>query len=311
MGLSATLRRTRRPLACVPLLCALVAALVAAPTAALARAPHSDSSSGTGSGSGSGGTGLGVGGGGSTGTTSTPATGVTPGTPAPNVVKLGGVVNASGDGIAFTVAASGTLGQPLTITGDAPTGDAGAAIDIESTKPGQTDWIQVADATITGNGSFVARWTPATSAQVALRAVLAAGVTTTAGGGTSGTSTTGGDSASAASSELATSALTIPIFKDALATLYGPGFWGHRTACGQRLTHAMLGVASRTLKCGTLVSVLYQGRELTVPVIDRGPFANGASWDLTMATAKALGIKETATIGTLSAAPAAAAALRG
>jgi rare lipoprotein A (peptidoglycan hydrolase) len=37
-----------------------------------------------------------------------------------------------------------------------------------------------------------------------------------------------------------------------------------------------------------------------VPVIDRGPFANGARWDLTMATAKALGIKETATIGTLN-----------
>jgi len=303
LGLSATLRRTRRPLACVPILCTLVAA----PSAALARAPRG--------GSGSGGTGLGAGGGGSTGTTTTPATGVTPGTLAPDVVKLGGVVNASGDGITFTVAASGTLGQPLTITGDAPTSDAGAAIDIESTMPGHTNWIQVATATIAVNGSFVARWTPATSAQVALRAVLAPGGTATAGSGGansgSGLSASGGDSASAASSELATSALTIPIFKDALATLYGPGFWGHRTACGQRLTHAMLGVASRTLKCGTLVAVFYKGRELTVPVIDRGPFANGASWDLTMATAKALGIKETATIGTLSAAPATAVAARG
>jgi rare lipoprotein A len=302
LGLSATLCRTRRPLACVPLLCALVAA----PTAALARAPLSG-----GSGSGSGGTGLGTGGG-STGTTTPPATGATPGAVAPNVVKLGGVVNASGDGITFTVAASGTLGQPLTITGDAPTSDAGAAIDIESTRPGQANWIEVATATIAANGSFIARWTPATSAQVALRAVLAPSATTSEGsGGTSGTSTTGGASASAASSELATSALTIPIFKDALATLYGPGFWGHRTACGQRLTHTTLGVASRTLKCGTLVSVFYKGRELTVPVIDRGPFANGASWDLTMATARALGIQETATIGTLSAAPTTAVAARG
>jgi hypothetical protein len=288
----------------VPLLCTLAAAptvaLVASPSAALARAPRG----------GSGGAGLGSGGGTTTTTTTT-----TPGALVPGVVRLGGVINASGDGITFTVAASGIQGQPLTITGDAPTGDSGATIVIQSTKPGQGSWIQVASAAIAADGSFVARWTPATSAQVALRAVLApAGTVTTdpgaASGGTSGLSGGGSGSASAASGELATSALTIPIFKDAIATLYGPGFWGHHTACGQKLTHATLGVASRTLKCGTLVTVLYRGREITVPVIDRGPFANGASWDLTMATAKALGIKETATIGTLKAAPATAAAAR-
>jgi rare lipoprotein A len=286
------LRRTRRPLACVPLLCTLVAV----PTAALARTPHG----------GTGGVGVGGSGGGSTQTTTTSTTTVAPGTLAPGVVKLGGVVNASGDGITLTVAASGVQGQPLTITGKAPTNDAGALIDIESTKASQATWVQVATATIGSSGSFSAQWTPATSAQVALRAVLATAAATTGVGSSGGTnggtglsgSSTG--SASAASGELTTSALTIPIFRDALATLYGPGFWGHRTACGQRLTHAMLGVASRTLKCGTQVAVFYRGREITVPVIDRGPFANGARWDLTMATAKALGIKETATIGTLS-----------
>jgi hypothetical protein len=285
----------------VPLLCTLAAiptvALVAAPTSALARTARG----------GSGGTGLGG------GSTTAPSP-TTPGTLAPGVVRLGGVINASGDGITFTVAASGTQGQPLTITGDAPTSDAGAAIYIQSGKPGQSNWIQVASATIAADGSFVARWTPATSAQVALRAVLAPAGTVTAGsgsgsGGSSGLSGSGG-SASAASGELATSALTIPIFKDSRATLYGPGFWGHHTACGQKLTRATLGVASRTLKCGTRVTVLYRGRETTVRVIDRGPFANGASWDLTMATAKALGIKETATIGTLDAAPATAVAAR-
>jgi hypothetical protein len=292
------LRRTRRPLVCVPLLCTLAAV----PTAALARSPRSGSG-------GSGG--VGISGTGGSSTTTTPTT---PGTPAPAVVKLGGVVNASGDGITFTVAAAGTQGQPLTITGDAPTSDAGALISIQSAKPGHTNWLQVATATIAANGSFSAQWTPAASAQVALRAVLAPAGTAPSGSGSSnggsGLSGNGGD-ASAASGELATSALTIPIFKDARATFYGPGFWGHHTACGERLTHVMLGVASRTLKCGTQVAVFYRGREITVPVIDRGPFANGASWDLTMATAKALGIKETATIGTLTSAPAAAVAARG
>ncbi len=37
-----------------------------------------------------------------------------------------------------------------------------------------------------------------------------------------------------------------------------------------------------------------------VPVIDRGPYANGADWDLTVATGKALGITGTAQIDAVS-----------
>ena len=98
--------------------------------------------------------------------------------------------------------------------------------------------------------------------------------------------------------------VTIPIFRSAIATIYGPGLWGHRTACGQRLQKTTLGVASRTLKCGTKVAMDFRGREITVPVIDRGPFAAKATWDLTLATADALGVKETSTVGTLAPAPA-------
>ena len=36
------------------------------------------------------------------------------------------------------------------------------------------------------------------------------------------------------------------------------------------------------------------------PVIDRGPFANHADWDLTTATAVAMGIPGTETIGAVS-----------
>ena len=42
-----------------------------------------------------------------------------------------------------------------------------------------------------------------------------------------------------------------------------------------------LGVANRTLPCGTPVAIYYDGRTIIVPVIDRGPYANGADWDLT------------------------------
>src|SRR5437764_13236934 len=50
-----------------------------------------------------------------------------------------------------------------------------------------------------------------------------------------------------------------------IATWFGPGFYGKQTACGQVLTPAVIGVAHRTLPCGTLVRVSYAGRSITVP----------------------------------------------
>jgi rare lipoprotein A len=78
-----------------------------------------------------------------------------------------------------------------------------------------------------------------------------------------------------------------------IATWFGPGFYGRRTACGQLLTPAVAGVANRTLPCGTLVTFSYRGRAVTVPVIDRGPYANGADWDLTSQAAQLLGVLDT------------------
>jgi rare lipoprotein A len=85
----------------------------------------------------------------------------------------------------------------------------------------------------------------------------------------------------------------------ALATWFGPGFYGQTTACGQTLTPAVVGVANRTLPCGTLVKFSYRGHGLTAPVIDRGPYGhNGAQWDLTSEAAHALGMADTARIRT-------------
>ena len=59
-----------------------------------------------------------------------------------------------------------------------------------------------------------------------------------------------------------------------------PGLYGNGTACGQTLTKTLVGVAHRTLPCGTLVTFRYNGVTLTVPVIDRGPYVSGRTWDL-------------------------------
>lgn len=79
----------------------------------------------------------------------------------------------------------------------------------------------------------------------------------------------------------------IPVRSEAhgwqIATWYGPGFFGHRTACGGTLTTRSWGIAHRTLPCGTLVTLASHGRKVTVPVIDRGPYS-GASVDLTSRT---------------------------
>ncbi len=87
-----------------------------------------------------------------------------------------------------------------------------------------------------------------------------------------------------------TSTALIHSMSRAGATWYGPGFYGHRTACGQTLTTTTVGVASRSLRCGKKVTLSYHGHSIVAPVIDRGPYRTGYKFDLTGATAQALGI---------------------
>jgi rare lipoprotein A (peptidoglycan hydrolase) len=83
----------------------------------------------------------------------------------------------------------------------------------------------------------------------------------------------------------------------ALATWFGPGLFGNQTACGQVLTRRLVGLANRTLPCGTLVKVSFRGRALTIPVVDRGPYGPlHASFDLTQAAARMLRMTETSRI---------------
>jgi hypothetical protein len=283
------------PLACA--LGALVALAATLPGNALARTPRS----------GSGGIGVSGGEGSPSTSTTTTASSTGTGPSQADVVKLSGIVNTSGDGIRLSVAASGTLHRPLRLTGSAPSRDAGGTVEIETARPSGTKWTQVATGAIGSGGAFSAAWAPAASAQVAIRAVIAPGSTNALvrSQDASGSGVPSGSAPAATTPTVSsTSAVTIPIFRSAFATIFGPGLWGHRTACGQRLQKTTLGVASRTLKCGTKVAVDFRGHELTVPVIDRGPFTSKANWDLTLATADALGVKVTSRIGTLAPAPA-------
>lgn len=89
---------------------------------------------------------------------------------------------------------------------------------------------------------------------------------------------------------------SLRIYRRDLATWYGPGFYGNTTACGRTLGYSTLGVAHRTLPCGTKVAIMYRGRTVMVEVIDRGPYAR-SNWDLTRETAERLGFSGTDDIG--------------
>jgi len=64
-------------------------------------------------------------------------------------------------------------------------------------------------------------------------------------------------------------------------------------ACGGELTSSTMGVANKTLPCGTLVTLRYGDRTVRVRVIDRGPYIAGREFDLTEATKQALGFGDT------------------
>lgn len=127
-------------------------------------------------------------------------------------------------------------------------------------------------------------------------ALLAGALAMLAGMATNALASTGGAGAPSGTSSAAPAKQVHP---SGIATWFGPGFYGKETACGQTLTPEVIGVANRTLPCGTLVKVAYKGHTLTLPVLDRGPYSHiGASWDLTAGAAEALGITETVRIQT-------------
>jgi rare lipoprotein A (peptidoglycan hydrolase) len=97
---------------------------------------------------------------------------------------------------------------------------------------------------------------------------------------------------------LVASATTLPakrrigrvnVFRYAQASWYGPGLYGNALGCGGTLSTGRLGVAHKSLPCGTMVTFKHGKRSVRVPVIDRGPYVAGREYDLTAATAQRLG----------------------
>jgi rare lipoprotein A len=78
-----------------------------------------------------------------------------------------------------------------------------------------------------------------------------------------------------------------------IASWYGPGFHGKRTANGERFDQNELTAAHRTLQMPSLVRVtnLENGRSVVVRVNDRGPFKRGRIIDVSSRAAELLAFK--------------------
>jgi rare lipoprotein A len=187
------------------------------------------------------------------------------------------LVTTQGPHVSLTTRAGTMVRTVARFRGSAPASEAGRTVAIERLDEATQAWTAVASATIAADGSYVARWRTDRAGTHRVRAVLSSGAAVTA---------------AAATPELA-----ITVHRPAVATWYGPGFYGRPTACGLRMSRTLLGVAHKRLPCGTPVAVLYKGRRITVPVVDRGPFRPGTTWDLTVATAQALGFEHTDRVG--------------
>lgn len=87
------------------------------------------------------------------------------------------------------------------------------------------------------------------------------------------------------------------VYRLAEASWYGGG---GDLACGGTLSSSTLGVANKTLPCGTVVLLRYHGRSLRVRVIDRGPYVAGREYDLTEATKRALGFGDLGEVWSIS-----------
>jgi len=204
------------------------------------------------------------------------------GLPAATLLQVGNpIATASGTGIQLISRQTAMLRSRVHLTGSAP---AGQTLTVQRQDPVR-GWVSVATATARATGSFDTYWKPTVLGPVALRAVPGTPGVTPA---TTSTSTTAG-----------TANVGVTVFRPGVATWYSARENGTETACGVRLTRTTMGVAHKTLPCGTEVEFYWHGRSIVVPVIDRGPYAKGVSWDLTKATNAALKGTGRVTVGAI------------
>lgn len=156
-------------------------------------------------------------------------------------------------------------GSTVTVAGRLRPGLAERAVDLQ--RLGRHGWETISHTLTRHAGRFVLRYTPHRLLSEHVRVMFAGDSSDLTAHRTLGRMTS---------------------YRLADASWYGGG---GSLACGGELTSATLGVANKTLPCGTRVTLRYGGRTVRVPVVDRGPYVEGREFDLTEATKRALGFE--------------------
>jgi hypothetical protein len=151
-------------------------------------------------------------------------------------------------------------GQTADVRGRLVPGLAGRTVQLDGRAGG--GWHKLATAHTTASGRFDLRYVPNSLGTKQLRVRFV------------------GD---AANGPVQARSARLTVYRESGASWYDDG---GGTACG---FHAAMGVANKTLPCGTHVTFSYNGRTVTAVVDDRGPFVDGRDWDLNQNTAAALG----------------------
>ena len=83
-----------------------------------------------------------------------------------------------------------------------------------------------------------------------------------------------------------------------IASWYGPGFHGNRTACGQLYNQWGITAAHRSLPCGSKAKVVNLANNLSVivTITDRGPFVRKRIIDLSRGAKNAIGMGSLANV---------------
>jgi rare lipoprotein A len=88
--------------------------------------------------------------------------------------------------------------------------------------------------------------------------------------------------------------LTVAVASETgIASWYGPGFAGRKTASGERFNPNAVSCAHKRLRLGSIVKVtdLHTGRSIRCRINDRGPYVRGRVIDLSKGAARALGMR--------------------
>ena len=151
-------------------------------------------------------------------------------------------------------------GRRASVTGRTRPGIAGRPVLLQ--RQARHHWVTIARATSRAGGAFTLRFRPRKPASARLRLFV-----------------------DATRREIG----RLNVYRRTAVSWYGPGLYGNKLSCGKRLTPGTLGVAHKTLPCGTRVTLRHGNRVVRVPVVDRGPYVGGREFDLTAATRARLG----------------------